>query len=175
MLWASLLFVGLGVGPSWAADPVGQPYQRLIERVSARHQIDPALLTAMVEVESARNAEAVSHAGAVGLIQLMPGTARRFGVVDRTDPEDNLDGGARYFRWLLQRFRGDVQLALAGYNAGEAAVDRYGGIPPYRETQDYVRKVLRKAGYGQVPRVAAAPQIRMTEKANGTIEITNIP
>ncbi len=118
------------------------PYVETIRRAARRHGVDPALLTAMMEVESGFDPRAVSHKGAEGLLQLMPATARRFGVADSFDPDQNVDGGARYLDWLLERFAGDEQLALAGYNAGEAAVERYQGIPPYPETQQYVVKVL---------------------------------
>lgn len=121
-------------------------YADLIANAANRHRVDPILLTAMAQVESAWNSTAVSHKGAQGLLQLMPQTATRFGVRDSFDPIQNLDGGARYIRWLLDRYDGDQTLALAGYNAGEGAVDRHKGIPPYPETQAYVTKVLRHAG-----------------------------
>jgi soluble lytic murein transglycosylase-like protein len=117
-------------------------YAELIEAAATKHDLDPALLTAMAEVESAFDAQAVSHKGAQGLLQLMPATAERFGVRDAFDASQNVDGGARYLRWLLERYEGQTELALAGYNAGEAAVDRYQGVPPYRETQNYVIRVL---------------------------------
>lgn len=119
------------------------PFAELIGRASARHALDPALLTAMAAVESAFDERAVSPKGAGGLLQLMPDTAARFGVSDVFDPEQNVEGGARYMRWLLERFDGDTRLALAGYNAGEGAVDRHDGVPPYRETRDYVARVLQ--------------------------------
>lgn len=114
----------------------------LAQKVARHHRMDPHLVQAVVQVESAYNPAAVSHKGAVGLMQLMPGTASRYGVPDRLDPVRNLEGGVRYLRDLLIRFD-DVVLALAAYNAGENAVERYGNqIPPYPETRRYVRKVL---------------------------------
>lgn len=104
-------------------------------------RIDPLLVRAVMLTESAGQPRATSPKGARGLMQLMPATARRFGVTDRDDPDQNITGGTRYLRWLLDRYDGNVALALAGYNAGEGAVDRHGGIPPYRETLNYVRKV----------------------------------
>lgn len=116
----------------------------LIKRVADEHQLRPALVHAVIRAESAYRADAVSPKGAVGLMQLMPATAKRFGVDNRRDPEQNLRGGTAYLRKLLTLFDSDLQLALAAYNAGENAVIRYGNaIPPYRETQDYVRKVIR--------------------------------
>ncbi len=116
----------------------------LIERAAADSRLRPALIHAVVRAESAYRADAVSSKGAVGLMQLMPATAERYGVVNRRDPAQNLRGGSTYLRELLEMFDNDLQLALAAYNAGENAVIRYGRqIPPYAETQDYVRKVLR--------------------------------
>ncbi len=113
-----------------------------IHRIAAQHRLDPALLHAVISAESSYNPWAVSPKGAMGLMQLMPGTAARFGVGNAYDPVANMQGGARYLRWLLDYFN-DTRLAVAAYNAGEGAVQKYGNqIPPYRETQNYVVKVL---------------------------------
>ena len=109
---------------------VAGPYADMIAAAASRNGVDPALLTAVVKVESNFDPFAVSSKGACGLAQLMPKTAERFDTKDVFDAEENLEGGARYLRWLLDRFEGKTELALAGYNAGEGAVDRYGGIPP---------------------------------------------
>ncbi|HEX4950859.1 MAG TPA: lytic transglycosylase domain-containing protein [Blastocatellia bacterium] len=114
----------------------------LITQSAARNGLDRDLILAVMKQESSFNPQAISYKGARGLMQLMPATAARFGVRDIFDPAQNIEGGARYLRFLLNTFNGDVELALAGYNAGENAVFRYGNqIPPYRETQDYVRKI----------------------------------
>jgi soluble lytic murein transglycosylase-like protein len=110
-----------------------------------RHGLDPDLVRAVVAVESGFRPDAVSPKGAQGLMQLMPRTARSLGVKDAFDPADNLDGGARHLRALVTRYGGDVKRALAAYNAGEGAVARHGGIPPFPETRAYVRKVLERA------------------------------
>jgi soluble lytic murein transglycosylase-like protein len=116
---------------------------RTIERVSRALDLDPGLIKAVIQAESAFDPDAVSHAGAVGLMQLMPATAARYGVKNRRDPVQNLVGGARYLRDLLDEFK-NLKLALAAYNAGEEAVRRYGyQIPPYQETQTYVKRVER--------------------------------
>jgi hypothetical protein len=112
-------------------------------RIARRHRMDEALVRAVIEVESRYDAFAVSPRGAMGLMQLMPKTAQRFSVRNAFDPIENIDGGVRYLGELLERYDGHLHLALAAYNAGEEAVDRFGGIPPYRETQHYVGKVLR--------------------------------
>jgi len=118
-------------------------YQTLIDKVAARERLDSRLLHAVIRVESAYDPGALSPAGAQGLMQLMPGTAERYGVLDVWDPEANLKGGARYLKDLLALFNNDLELALAAYNAGENQVKQYGyRIPPYPETQQYVRKVL---------------------------------
>jgi soluble lytic murein transglycosylase-like protein len=126
-------------------------FQQLIDEMAKRHHLDPSLVHAVVRAESAYDPEAVSRAGAVGLMQLMPATAKRFGVRNRRDPADNLRGGMLYLRYLLLLFD-DLSLAIAAYNAGEGAVSKYGNkIPPYKETQTYVRRVLSfyQANLGQ--------------------------
>ncbi|SPP65013.1 putative Lytic murein transglycosylase [Nitrospira lenta] len=115
----------------------------MISRYSRRHQLHPALIRAVIKAESGFDPMAVSRAGAIGLMQLMPQTAIRLEVRDLYDPEDNIGGGTKYLRQLLDRFRGNLPLALAAYNAGEHTVDRYRGLPPIDETRQYVRKVIR--------------------------------
>ena len=114
----------------------------MIQSVSDSVTLDPALIKSVMHAESYFQPGVISHAGAIGLMQLMPGTARRYGVTRIFDPQQNVLAGSRYLRDLLNQFDGDMRLALAGYNAGENAVIKYGGIPPYTETQNYVRKVL---------------------------------
>ena len=112
-----------------------------IEEAAARHGVSVGLVRAIIQVESGFDRLAVSAAGARGLMQLMPATARRFGVMNRFDARQNIFGGTRYLRVLANMFNGDLELTIAGYNAGEAAVVRYAGIPPYEETQGYVARV----------------------------------
>lgn len=124
-------------------------FSDMIERAALRHNIDARLLHAVIQAESAYNPNAVSSAGAVGLMQLMPDTARRYGVTDRRDAEQNVDGGARYLKDLLALFNSNLTLAVAGYNAGEGAVMKYNNtVPPYRETRNYVQHVLSLYGKG---------------------------
>ncbi len=117
---------------------------RLVAETAQRHGLEPSLVRAVAGVESAWRADAVSPKGARGLMQLMPGTAEALGVADPFDPADNLEGGTRHLRSLIERYGGNLTKALAAYNAGEGAVARHGGVPPYRETRDYVWKVLRR-------------------------------
>ena len=112
-----------------------------ISAASKRYGVDEAVVRAIIHAESAFNPRALSRVGAQGLMQLMPATARRFGVGDAFDAAENIRGGVQYLAWLLKRFDGDVKLAAAGYNAGEGAVDKYKGVPPYAETQRYVERV----------------------------------
>ncbi len=122
---------------------------------ASRHGVDPVLIYATMHQESSFKPRAMSYKGARGLMQLMPGTAARFGVNNIWDPRQNIEGGTRYMRFLLNMFDGDVALALAGYNAGEGAVMKYGGrIPPYRETQEYVRRISRRYALMRDPQTA---------------------
>lgn len=134
--------------PRGVRQPVAAPpaYAELIDRTAVRHGVDPQLVRAVVKVESGFQSRARSRKGAMGLMQLMPATARRYAVRQPYDAPTNVDAGVRHLKSLLERF--PLDLALAAYNAGEAAVDRFQGIPPYPETQDYVSKILRLVGGG---------------------------
>ena len=122
------------------ASPAGVPYGDLIEAMATQHGVDPQLVRAVIQVESAYQARARSPKGAMGLMQLMPRTARQYAVKNPYDPKANIEAGIKHLKSLLERF--ELSVALAAYNAGEAAVDRFGGIPPYRETRDYVSRIL---------------------------------
>lgn len=137
---------------TWLAERVAIPslYDGLIETSARQHAIDARLVKSVMLVESAFNPAAVSPKGARGLMQLMPATAAAYGVRDIHDPADNIAGGTRYLSYLLGLFGGNLEKSLAAYNAGETAVGRYGGVPPYRETRLYVRKALT-AYYGKTP------------------------
>jgi soluble lytic murein transglycosylase-like protein len=118
-------------------------YDRMVNRIARTYGVESALLHAVISVESRYSPKAVSKAGAIGLMQLMPETAKRYGVADPLDPLQNLRGGARYLRYLLKKYNNDRNLALAAYNAGEASVAKYGNqIPPYPETTEYVPRVM---------------------------------
>jgi hypothetical protein len=122
------------------ADPT--QYDQLINTCALKYGVNPSLVKAVIHAESGYNPNAVSRAGASGLMQLMPGTAKQLKVTDSFDPKQNVDGGVRYLKFLLDTFRGDVPLALAAYNAGLSKVAKHGGIPPYEETRNYVNKVM---------------------------------
>lgn len=124
-------------------DATASPYHLIISSAADEHGVETSLVKAIIRAESDFNPGAVSKAGAVGLMQLMPDTARDLGVKDRYDPHDNVNGGVRYIKRLLTRFGGNVPLALAAYNAGLSNVERYGMVPPFDETRGFVKKVLR--------------------------------
>ena len=119
---------------------------RIIFEVGEREGVDPRFIHAVIWQESKYDRNARSHAGAQGLMQLMPATAKRFGCDDPSDVEANVEAGTKYLGWLLKRFDGNVEFALAGYNAGEGAVDKYNGIPPYNETRNYVKIISQRYG-----------------------------
>lgn len=120
----------------------GHSYEDIIRLASDRHSVDADLIRAVIKVESDFNSSARSHKGAMGLMQLMPDTARLHNVLDVYDPGANVDGGVRHLKLLLGRYQGNLELSLAAYNAGAGAVEKHGGIPPFAETRDYVRRVL---------------------------------
>ncbi|MSO18868.1 MAG: lytic transglycosylase domain-containing protein [Acidobacteria bacterium] len=157
--------------------PRGRDYiAELVSDAARRHQVDADLVHAIVRVESNYNPYAVSNRGARGLMQLIPATARRFGVMDSFDPRSNLDGGIRYLKYLMGMFKGDVRLSLAAYNAGEMAVTRNGGVPPYRETQNYIRKISELYSMSTVAAAAGVPpepQIFKYVDDSGVIHFSN--
>lgn len=150
--------------------------RELVHRVSSEHGLDPKLIDALVVVESGYDPKAVSRKGAMGLMQLMPETAKRLDVDDPFNPAENIRGGVREFSRLVRRYSGNLQLALAAYNAGEGAVARYRGVPPYAETRSYISKIL-SIYTGRPYRLAgsyrAAP-VRMVRNPRGTTVITNV-
>lgn len=146
-------------------------YDRIILSKSAKYRLSPSLIKAMIKAESSWDPEAVSKKGAVGLMQLMPSTAREM-KVDPFSPEENIEGGSRYMRYLLDRFNGRLDIALAAYNAGPTAVEKAGGIPSITETRNYVRKVLSDSKIGIRPGASRIHKIRLR---NGSVLFTNTP
>jgi hypothetical protein len=164
-----------------AADALGANdgrLDRIVRDAAARHQVDPALVKAVISTESGWNPHAVSRKGAVGLMQLIPGTAQRFGVGNPYDPAQNVEGGTTYLKALLDRYNGDLSKTLAAYNAGEHAVDANRGVPPYWETQRYVQKVQDayfRPGSGRDSTLWNPPKnpVRKEVDANGRVVFTN--
>ncbi len=159
--------------------PPSAKIKRLVEQAAARNDVDPELVHAIIRVESDYNPGAVSHKGAMGLMQLVPATAHRFGVQNPFDPKQNIDGGVTYLRHLLDMFQGDVELSLAAYNAGENSVLRRGGVPSFTETRNYIRKVTGLYAPGSngeggklTPQPVKAPIYRFVD-AQGVVHFTN--
>jgi len=151
--------------------------EKLVREAAERHRVDPALIRAVIETESNWNPLAVSRKGAVGLMQLIPTTAQRFGVNDLYSPQQNVDAGVKYLKTLLERYNGNLDLALAAYNAGEGAVDRAHGVPSYRETRNYVQRVQSayfRPGSGRLDGAFMNPRaIRKVSDASGRTIFTN--
>jgi len=161
-----------------AADQANrEKIEEMIREVSARYRVDPALVRAVIQTESNWNSSAVSRKGALGLMQLVPGTAHQLGVNNAFDPKQNLDGGVHYLHDLLERYNGDLDKALAAYNAGPGAVDRAGGVPRYRETREYVQKITDsyyRPGSDRLPRAFDAPRpIYRAVSTDGRTVFTN--
>jgi len=167
-----------GTASGWLRVPEGQSvglvFAQEIRETAERYGVDATLVEAVIRVESAFNPWAVSRKGAQGLMQLMPQTANALGVRDSFNPRQNIDGGVRHLRYLLDRYPGNIPFALAAYNAGEGAVDYYRGIPPYPETQQYVQKVLQRTGH--TPSKPETVQvIYRYEDSDGTLTFSNVP
>ena len=154
-----------------------QKFEEMIHEVSSRYRVDPALVRAVIETESHWNSSAISRRGALGLMQLVPGTAQQLGVSNALDPKQNVDGGVRYLHSLLERYNGDLDKTLAAYNAGPGAVDRAGGVPRIRETREYVQKVTNsyyRPDSDRLPRAFEAREpIYRTVAADGRVVFTN--
>ena len=168
--------VSSGTSVGWLRLPQADPtirYAGEIRGAAARYGISERLVAAVIRVESGFNAQAVSRKGARGLMQLMPATATTLGVRDAFNPAQNIDGGVRHLRGLMERYRHNLPLALAAYNAGEQAVTVYGGVPPYPETQEYVARILRLMDI--VPDGSLPGQTYRTMEPDGTTVYTNIP
>jgi len=151
--------------------------EKLVREASERHRVDPALVRAVIQTESNWNASAFSRKGAIGLMQLIPTTAQRFGANDAFNPQQNVDAGVRYLRTLLERYNGNLDLALAAYNAGEGAVDRAHGIPSFRETRNYVQRVQQayfSPGSGRMENAFIRPNaIHRVVESSGRVIFTN--
>lgn len=150
-------------------------YTSLIKEAARKYKLDHKLISAVIQVESQFRPEVVSRSGAVGLMQLMPLTAKQLGVTDRLDPAQNIEGGTKYLRYLIERFKGDVTLALAGYNAGPLHVEKYGKVPPFKETQRYIKKIFSIYKGSKTINLAATGHktIDRITMANGTVVYTN--
>lgn len=146
----------------------------LLNRAGLQHHIDPDLLASVVRAESGGHAQAVSHAGARGLMQLMPGTASELGVRDSFAPDQNIAGGTTYLDALLMYYHENVALALAAYNAGPAAVNRYGGIPPYPETRLYIERVIHEYNRRKLREIRRIRQIQVVQASHATAEISSM-
>jgi transglycosylase-like protein with SLT domain len=151
-------------------------YASEIREISSRHGVDATLVESVIRAESAFNPTAVSRSGARGLMQLMPKTALALGVRDSFNPRENIEGGVRHLRYLLDRYPGNVALAIAAYNAGEGAVDSHRGIPPYAETQQYVQRVLHGSGGAAWTSRGALPRsVYRYSGPNGSVTYSNLP
>ena len=167
-----------GTATGWLrlSDSARGQYTTEIREISSRHGVDPTLVEAVIRAESAFNPTAVSRTGARGLMQLMPKTAVALGVRDSFNPRENIEGGVRHLRYLLDRYPGNVALAVAAYNAGERAVDAHRGIPPYAETQQYVQRVLQGSGRAAGTARGAPPRsIYRYSEPNGSVTYSNLP
>ena len=167
-----------GTSTGWLKVPQavrgGLAFAREIREIAERYEVSASLVEAVIRVESAFNPWAVSRKGAQGLMQLMPQTASSLGVRDSFNPRQNIEGGVRHLRYLIDRYPGNTAFALAAYNAGETAVDYYQGIPPYPETQQYVKKILERTD-GAPVKAETVEVIYRYETTDGTLTFSNVP
>jgi soluble lytic murein transglycosylase-like protein len=173
---ATSLAIGRSVPAAKSRPTTPQELDRIVQTTAEKHRVDPRLVRAVIATESNWDTGAVSSKGAQGLMQLNPDTAQELGVADAFDPVQNVDGGVRYLGMMLNRYNGDMHMALAAYNAGPGAVDRSGGIPRIAETQNYVRKVTSAyvGGTGLHPRTVEAPiRIYRAVEPDGRVVFTN--
>ncbi len=157
---------------------VPSSYLEMIDSSCTRHGVDPSLVHALVKVESDYNPLAMSRKGAMGLMQLMPETAMTMNVRDSFNPAENIDGGVKYLKYLIDRYEGNLSLALAAYNSGETAVKKWGTIPPFKETQEYVKRILKIYNGGaavQAGYIARYTTIYMGYAADGSLVVTDNP
>jgi soluble lytic murein transglycosylase-like protein len=172
--WATPVLPPGKAGNASAAPP---EISHLVEQTASRLQVDPQLVHAIIEVESEYDPMAISRKGAMGLMQLIPETAQRFGVENPFNPKENIEGGVSYLRYLLDHFGGDLSLSLAAYNAGEGAVQRFRGIPSFAETRDYVRKVTNIYQSGSASasgnKRQASPIVRYVDE-RGLVHYSNV-
>jgi soluble lytic murein transglycosylase-like protein len=142
-------------------------FANLVDRIAEKHEVDRDLVNSVIRIESNYNPLAVSNKGALGLMQLVPSTARRFGVSNSFNPAENVEGGVRYLKYLLEHYNGDHRLALAAYNAGEGTVERYGGVPPFPETRSYVYRVGKALDQTKEAKKQRSPERSPAKSADG--------
>ncbi|MFC2168985.1 lytic transglycosylase domain-containing protein [Acidobacteriota bacterium] len=170
----SLMIFSLFISPSLdlRAEPKDKLYNKTIKAMSAKHNVPAQLIHSIIRAESNYNSAAVSSKGAVGLMQLMPDTAKHYGVQNLLDPKENIEGGVKFLKDLIKAYNEKTDLVLAAYNAGQEAIKKYGGIPPYPETQKYIKNV--KASYGK-PLIRSRTIIYKFYDKSGKLILTNIP
>jgi soluble lytic murein transglycosylase-like protein len=168
-----LLIAGGSLGLlAFSGDAAKRTYDPVIRKVAKKHGVEPELIHAIIRAESNYESTAVSSKGAIGLMQLMPDTARAYGVSDFVDPEENIEGGTKYLKDLIKLYGGKTALVLAAYNAGQEAVKKYKGIPPYPETRDYIKRI--QSGYKNA-NIRTRTVIYKYYDADGNLVLTNDP
>jgi len=169
-----ILYFSFSIWPSSAQSQVignlRQKYDGMIKSIARKHAVEPSLVHSIIDAESNYDAFALSPKGAAGIMQLMPETAKEYGVKNLFDPRENIEGGVKYLKDLFALFKGEKKLVLAAYNAGQEAIKKFKGIPPYPETRNYIKKVM--ASYSKLPRTT---EIRKFRDSSGNIVFTNDP